>query len=164
MSVGAASTAARIPEVHTPSLSNEQVSLPEGLRGKPGVLVIGFSQSSRDAVTAWGRRLAADYRDSPSVLYYEMPVLASVPRLVRGLVIRQIKASVPERAQPRFVPLLDKEQEWRSAAHFDKANEAYVLLVDGKGLIQWQTEGGPTDRQYAELKEQLTLAEKKSAL
>ena len=152
-----------MPEVHTTSLSNEEVRLPEGLQGKQGVLVIGFSRNSREAVTAWGRRLAADYRESPSVVYYEMPVLASVPRLVRGLVLRQIKASVPERAQPRFVPLLDKEEEWRSAAHFDKPDEAYVLLVDGKGFIRWQTEGGPTDRQYAELKEQLAITEKKSA-
>src|ERR1700733_12224043 len=77
------SMAARIPEVHGTSLSNEAVNLPEVLQGKGGVLVLGFSRSSRDAVAGWGRRLAADYRESPTVVYYEMPVLASAPGMMR---------------------------------------------------------------------------------
>jgi hypothetical protein len=50
--------AARIPEVHGTSLSNEPVNLPEALQGKVGVLVLGFSRDSREADSAWGKRLA----------------------------------------------------------------------------------------------------------
>jgi hypothetical protein len=65
--------AERIPEVHGTSLSNAAVNLPEALKGKVGVLVLGFSRDSREADSAWGKRLAADYRESPTVVYYEMP-------------------------------------------------------------------------------------------
>ena len=76
---------AAIPALHGTALSGEKVDLPEVLKGKTAVLVVGFSQASRDEVTAWGRRLAGDYRESNAVMYYEMPVLAGVPKLLRGL-------------------------------------------------------------------------------
>ncbi len=146
---------ASIPTVHGTSLTNEAVNLPGALQGKVGVLVIGFSRGSREAVAGWGRRLAANYRDSATVVYYEMPVLASVPGMLRGFVVRSMKSSVPQRAQARFVPITDKEAAWRSLAHYGQADDAYLLVVDGQGNVAWQTEGQPTDTAYAALKQQV---------
>ena len=143
---------ARIPTVSGAVLSGERVVLPEALRGKVGVLVVGFSQNSRAEVTAWGKRLAVDYRDSGGVIYYEMPVLASVPRLVRGWVLGKIKGSVPARAQGRFLPVLDHEGEWKTVAGYGVADDAYVLVVDGNGVVRYRTEGAATDAAYGEVK------------
>ncbi len=131
------------------------MTLPEALHGRPGVLILGFSRGSRDAVAGWGRRLAADYRNSPEVMYYEMPVLASVPGIMRGFVVRSMKSSVPQRAQARFVPITDHEAAWRTLVHFGPADDPYLLLVDGKGNVVWQTQGQPTDAAYAALKQQV---------
>src|SRR5450756_1509470 len=90
-STSAQSAPERIPEVHGTSLAEQQVHLPKDLQGRIGVLVLGFTQGSRDAVAGWGKRLSADYADSPTVAYYEMPVLAGVPRFIRGMVIGKIK-------------------------------------------------------------------------
>jgi hypothetical protein len=155
LAVGAAkgqSAGPRIPALHGAVLTGETVDLPDALRGKVGVLVIGFSQSSRDQVTAWGKRLSLDYRDSGSVLYYEMPVLASVPKLIRGWVLGKIKGSVPPRAQSRFLPVVDHEGDWKAAAGFGAADDAYILVVDGNGVVRWKTEGGASDATYAEVK------------
>lgn len=146
-----------IPPVHGAVLSGEVVDLSSSLKGKIGVLVIGFTEGSRDEVAVWGRKLTADFRDSPTVLFYEMPVLASVPRILRGLVLRKIRESIPAPAQPRFLPILDHEAEWKTLAGFNtsdspNSNAAYVLLVDPSGLAEWSTRGGATDAAYAELK------------
>jgi len=146
---------ARIPAVQGTALSGEPVSLPDALKGKLGVLVLGFSQGSRDAVTVWGKRLSADYRDSPTVAYYEMPVLAGAPKLLRGMIARSMKGSVPEREQPRFVPIVDSEPAWRAVAHYSKADDPYVILVDSQGAVLWQTEGAASDAVYAELQRKL---------
>jgi hypothetical protein len=155
----AAAQSASIPAVHATSFSGESVDLPQALHGHTAVLIVSFSEKSRDAVTLWGRRLAADYRDSPSVLYYEMPILAAVPRLLRSMVIGRIKETIPPRAQPRFVPVLDREDEWRSAAGFNKQTpeeDAYLLLVDGNGIIHFREPvGPPTDQTYADVKHRL---------
>jgi hypothetical protein len=147
--------AARIPPVHAAALSGEMVDLPSGLHGKVGVLVVGFSQGAREGVTEWGKRLAAEYRGSAAVVYYEMPVLAGAPKLLRGMIVRSIKSSVPERAQARFVPLMEGEAAWRALAHYSRPDDPYVLVVDGDGVVRWQTQGVPSDAAYAAVKQQV---------
>ena len=149
------SQGARIPLTHAASLSGDTVNLPEALHGKAAVLVLGFSRGSRVAVTEWGRRLAGEYRGSPTVLYYEMPVLASVPRLLRGFVVRAMKATVPERAQSRFVPLMANEAAWRALVHYSNADDAYVLVVDGNGRVRWVTKGSATDAAMSAVKQHI---------
>ncbi len=141
-----------IPPVHGTVLSGSAVDLPDALRGKTGVLVIGFSQGSRDQVATWGRRLAVDYRGSSTVTYYEMAALASVPRFLRGLVLKKIKDDVPQPAQERFLPVFDHEADWKSATGFSKADDAYVLVVNGNGTVRWRTAGIASDAAYAEVK------------
>jgi hypothetical protein len=144
-----------MPQVRGVSFAEEAVNLPEMLRGKVGVLVVGFSRGSREAVTGWGKRLAADYRESPTVVYYEMPVLASVPRILRGFVVGKIKGSVSERERARFVPLMENEAAWRAVAHYKSGDDAYILLVDEQGVVQWQMQGPATDAAFGALKQQI---------
>jgi hypothetical protein len=146
-------TGVRIPEVHATSFSNEAVNLPEGLRGKVGVLVLGFSRDSREADAAWGKRLAVDYGESPTLVYYEMPVLAAVPRMVRGLIVKSIKSSVPAKEQARFVVILENEAAWKTVTHYERPDDPYVLVVDSQGSVVWQTQGAATDAAYADLKQ-----------
>jgi hypothetical protein len=145
----------QIPSVHGTTFANDKVDLPEDLQGKVGILVVGFSTDSRDAVTAWGKKLAADYFNSPNVLYYEMPMLASVPKMMRGFVQNRIKASVSDRGRPHFLPLIDNEMSWRALAHYNKPDDPYILLVDGNGRVRWQSQGPPTAETYIALKQQV---------
>ncbi len=161
--IAAAGAAQKIPEVHGKTFADTPVSLPEALQGKVGILVIGFSTGARDALTVWGKRLAADYYDSPTVLYYEMPVLADVPKLMRGLVTGKIKASVSDRGKPHFIPLTEDEPAWRTLVHYEAPDDAYLLLIDGQGTVCWQTHGPATDATYATMKQQVATLQAQTA-
>jgi hypothetical protein len=150
--------AQQIPPVHATALSGDRIDLPEAFRGRAAVLVLGFSQASRDQVTAWGKRLAADYRESNSIVYFEMPILESVPRLLRGWVTKKMGESVPDRARATFLPVSDHEAEWKAAANFNKAGDAYVLVVDKTGAVRGRVEGAANDASYAEMKRLLETA------
>ncbi len=152
---GTALAQAHIPALHGTTFSDTRVDLPDALHGKVGILVVGFSQGSREAVTVWGKKLAADYYDSPNVLYYEMPMLASVPKFMRGFVAGRIKSSVSDRGRPHFLPITDDEPQWRNLTHYNEPDDPYVLLVDGQGAILWQAHGSPTDAVYANLKREV---------
>jgi hypothetical protein len=145
----------KIPELHGTSFTNQQVNLPQDLQGKAGILVIGFSQGSREAVTAWGKRLAADYSDSPSVKFYELPVLAGVPKFMRGFVAGKIKNSVSDRGRPHFVPITENEAGWRALTHYERGDDACVLVVDGQGMVVWQNQGGFSESSYGAMKERV---------
>jgi hypothetical protein len=153
LQVAAATPApASIPEVHVLSFSGDRVDLPSMLTGKVAILILGFSKGARAQATLWGRRLPTDYFYSPDVLYFEMPMLASVPRLLRGAVLHTIKSEVSVRSQPHFAPLTSDEARWRTLAHYKEPDDAYVLLVDSSGAIRAQFHGEPTDSSYQELK------------
>jgi len=146
---------ARIPTTHGTSFAGTQVTLPDDLRGKVGVLVLGFSKSSGDVSKGWGQRLSASYHDSNDVAYYQMPVLESVPKLIRSIVVKSIKSGVPETEQAHFMPVFSGEAEWQKVAHYSNADDAYILVVDGQGDVRWLTSGKVTDAGLAALRTQV---------
>jgi hypothetical protein len=154
---GAESTLS-IPVVRGTSFGGQAVNLPMDLKGRVGVLVVGFSQGSRNAVKDWGLRLSADYEGSPVVMFYEMPMLAEVPRLLRGYVTAKIKDSVSERARPHFVPIVENEAGWRTITGYAGGNDAYAVVVDTTGVVRWQTHEKVTDRTYLNLKQAVESA------
>ena len=150
--------ALRIPPFQGTSFSDQTVKLPDDLRGKVGVLVVGFTHASQYAVEGWGKRLAADYQDSPGVVYYEMPVLAGAPRLIRGMIAGKIKGSLPDPVKPHFVPILENQAGWQAVANYKSGDDAYVMVVDGQGVVRWQTHEAVSDAAYARLRQQVDAA------
>jgi len=148
----------RIPQTHATSLASTAVVLPDDLRGRVGVLVLGFSKSSGEVCKGWGQRLAESYRDSREVTYYQMPVLEAVPKLIRGMVVKSIKSGVPEAEQAHFLPLFSDEAAWQKIAHYANSDDAYVLVVDGDGKVLWQTSGRVTDAGFAAVRQQAQVA------
>jgi hypothetical protein len=145
----------QVPAVHGEALNGAVVDLPAALKGKVAVLMVSFSQGSREQMTAWGRRLAGDYRDSNEVSYYELPVLEAVPKLLRGIVVGKIRDGVPDRARPRFVPVFDHEDAWKSVTGYKESDQTYVLLVDSTGTVRWRTQGAASDEAYAQMKQHI---------
>ena len=147
--------ATRIPPTHGTVLSGEKINLPEALKGKVGVLVLGFSRASGDAVAEWGKKLFQDYNGSTTVSYYEISVLEAVPGILRGYVVRKISESVPDVAKSHFLPVLDHEKEWKAAAGFKPQDDVYVLVVDAAGLVRARVAGVASDANFAEVKRQV---------
>ena len=152
----------RIPTAHATSLAGAQVTLPDDLRGKVGVLVLGFSKSSGDVCKGWGERLAQSYHDTHEVAYYQMPVLEAVPKIIRSMVVKGIKSGVPVAEQPHFLPVFSDEAAWQKIVRYSNADDAYVLVVDEQGNIHWQTSGKATDAGFAALKQQVEALRTKS--
>jgi hypothetical protein len=141
-----------IPAVRGTTFAGAKVTLPDELQGRVGVLIVGFSQSSRKEMTEWGVRLADDADRPAGLVFYELPVLESVPRVLRGWVTKKIRDAVSAPGQQHFLPVLDHEEEWKRVAGFGAADDAYVLVVDGDGVVRWRVHGGLTEQAYAEIK------------
>jgi hypothetical protein len=147
--------ALHIPATHGTTLAGTNVAFPEALTGKVNIIVVGFSHSSQQQVANWGRLITADYGKSADVDYFELAMLASAPKLLRGMIIKRMGSSVPFDERGHFIPVLEGEPAWRAAAHYDKPDDAYLLLVDKKGTVLWQTEGNPTDAAYASFRQEV---------
>lgn len=155
LAADARSQSARIPVTHGTSFAGTAVNLPGDLRGKVGVLVVGFSKNSGDVCKGWGQHLAASYENSHDVMYYQMPELESVPKLVRGMVLRSMKSSVSQSDQAHFMPIFSDEVAWKNVARFGNPDDAYVVVVDEDGKVLWQTSGHVNDASFATLRQQV---------
>ncbi len=152
------SDASRIPTVHATSLTGQQIDLPAQLQGRTAVLILGFTKESRIPTRDWGLRLATDYFASSTVSYFEMPVLAGVPRLLRGIVLKQIAAEVSDRGKPHFVPITADEPRWQALAHYSQPDAAYLLVVDSSGQVRDTFSGPLTDASYTRLQQAIHAA------
>ena len=128
-----------LPVLETMALDGHTVVLPRDLMAGT-ILIVGFSRNSADATTAWEipvrTRLAQD-----KIGFYDLAVLASVPGLLRGWIVRSLKGKVPPVLHGRFLPVFSNEAEWKKVCGYDptKPDAAYVLLADNRGNILWAT-------------------------
>ena len=144
-----------VPVTHGTTLAGSQVTFPDDLKAKVNIIVVGFSHSSQEEIANWGRLIQADYGKSTDVSYFELAMLASAPKLLRSMIIKRMGSSVPFDERAHYLPVLEGEPAWRAVAHYNKAVDAYVLLVDRQGFVLWQTEGDATDAAYTTLKQQV---------
>ena len=144
--------AASIPSVQATALDGHTVALPRDLPIAT-ILIMGFGRHSSDATTAWEKPTRAQFAHTPNVTFYDMAMLAEVPRFARGFAVGRIRKAVPDLLKPNFLPLFDHEDEWKQAAAFDAHQEdaAYVLLVDREGRIGWSTHQPFTQALFAQL-------------
>jgi len=117
--------------------------------GRPAILILGFTHGSQAQTKAWGARVG---RRFPA---WSIAVLEDVPRLVRGMVSHSIKSSIPKEQYGHFVLVLHGEKELKQAAGFDRPDDAYLLLIDASGRIQWSCHGAPTDAAIDEIARRL---------
>jgi hypothetical protein len=156
----ASQDAMQIPATHGTTLAGSEVALPDALKGKANIVVVGFSRASQEQIGNWGRLIAADYGKSPEITYYELALLGGAPKMLRAMIIKRMGSAVPFDERGHFIPVVEGEPAWRAVAHFNKSDDAYVLLVDSKGAVLWQAEGEATDAVYGTLKQQVAKSAK----
>jgi hypothetical protein len=140
-----------VPHTEAETLSGKKIVLPDAAAGKLAVLIVGFSHASSAPMKEWAQRVDADYRTNPGFIYFQVPVIAGAPRMVRGMIMHGMKKDVSKEKYDTFAVVTQDEHAWKQAAGFERPNEAYVLLLDASGNVLWKTQG-TADAHYAELR------------
>ena len=155
ISLATPSLSETIPPLRGQSFADAKVDLPADLHGRAGILVIGFSKKSSVQTKQWNDAILREYGSDPHLVYYEAAVLADVPSLFRGTIVKSIRNNMSPAERAHFVPILQDASKWRDAAHFASSDDAYVLIIDSTGQIQWRAHGPFTGELYEQMKESL---------
>jgi hypothetical protein len=144
--------AASIPNTVGTTLDGQSIVLPRDLAPQATILILGFSQHSQDATTAWEKAVRASL-SGPGITYFDIPFLEDAPRFVRPMILHAIRKQVPDIVKPRFLPLTSNEAAWKQAAGYaDSApDDAYVVLVDRSGSVRWHTHDACSPATMAQL-------------
>ena len=139
----------QIPKTASESLAGQPVTLPDSMKGKPAVVIVGFSKGSQDAVKAWDAQARKQLGGGLDV--YQVAVLEDAPSFVRGMIKHAMKGSTPADRQSHFLVVVKGEAELKKAAGFQQADDPYVMLLDSAGEIRWRSHGAVTDSALKEL-------------
>src|SRR5215469_18878633 len=93
-----AAEAAKFPEIQAETLSGKHVAVPDDVKGKPTLFVIGFTRASKDQTGYWSKKIPSDM-----VNFYSVAVLEDVPRLVRPAVTHAMKSDTAKEKRDRFL-------------------------------------------------------------
>ena len=140
-------SAATIPAATGTALDGHTVTLPRDLPARATILILGFSQHSAEATTAWEKSTRAFVAASPAagsppaIDYLDVPFLEDAPSFIRPFILRSIRKQIPDVLKPRFLPLTSGEATWKQIVNFSPStpDAAYILLVDRSGNLRWQT-------------------------
>jgi hypothetical protein len=68
------------------------------------------------------------------------------------MAVHGMKNGVPEDRRDHFIVIYHNERELKRAAGFDRPDDAYVLMLDRHGGIEWCFHGPVTDASIEDLK------------
>ena len=146
-------SAQEIPKVEEDNLAGKKVVLPDAAAGKVVVLALGFTRASKTPTRAWAQKIEAGLGKTPGFELYSLPVLESVPHMIRGMVISGMKHDIPESQRDHFVPVLHNETLWKTLVNYSEPDDAYLIVLDRSGKIAYQVHGGPNEQNYALLRQ-----------
>ena len=144
--------AQKLPQLTAKPLSGQTVRIPGEANIAAYVLSFGFSRKSDQAMKAWREQVFPAFAQEPRVAYYEMPVLQRVPGLIKPLVLRGMRGSIPKDVQPRFAPLYQQEAELKALVHFAEPDAAYLVVAKFDGAILWTGSAPASPERFAELR------------
>jgi hypothetical protein len=129
-------SAETLPGTAGENLLGQKVKIAESLQGKVGVLVVGYSKASGDILSAWERRLSADFAGRPEVVVYQIPILEGAPKFIRGMIVNGMRKGVPAPKQANFIVVVNDEDQWKRICGYQKGDDAYIVIVDKSGEIR----------------------------
>lgn len=145
-----------IPSVKARALDDSEVILPKPSAQQVQILILGFSKRSGDICQPWAKHVSAELLLDPRVNYYQLPHLEGAPGLVKPMILRGMRKDLSPEQLAHFVPLYDKQEEWKKLVSFAVPDDAYIVLTDPEGHVFWQTHGTFSDSTFAELKHALS--------
>jgi hypothetical protein len=127
--------------------------LPEAASGKVALLALGFTYDSRFAVEAWTGRFRRDFGSSRDVTFFEIPMIGGMARMGRWFIDSGMRKGTPKELHENVITVYGGTDPWKNRLGFKKGDDAYLILIDSKGIVRWTHSGQFDEARFAELAE-----------
>jgi hypothetical protein len=82
-------------------------------------------------------------------------MLEAAPRLLRGIIVSELKSNLPPSMRDRTIVSYQNEDLWKQRLAVANDSYAYVLLLGPDGHMRWRNSGAFSDGEYTELKKRV---------
>lgn len=140
-----------MPDISGRTPAGNTLDLLAGVHGATAVIVFSFSKAAGKDARLWNDRLFKDYDANHSISVITVIMLESVPRLLRGMILSDLRSDMPARMQNNTIVSYQDEDMWKRRLAAIDDGHAIVLLVGPDGCIRWRESSGFSDVSYKEL-------------
>ena len=156
----------RMPQLKGETLTGRTAVLPEAAAGKVTLGAIGFTYQSRFPVEAWANWYRAAIDSKTAMTFFEVPMIGGMATLGRWFINRGMRSGTPVDLHDNVITVYGRTGNWQARLSYSKAHEddAYLIVLDGQGMVRWLHHGTFDPLRADELKALLnTLASEQPA-
>jgi hypothetical protein len=144
-----------LPDVSGQTPSGSSLQLSDLIAGKTAVVVFSFSKAAGKDARLWNDHLFNDYGSNRLVAGSTVIMLEAAPRLLRGIIVSELKSNLPPSMRDRTIVSYQNEDLWKQRLAVANDSHAYVLLLGPDGHMRWRNSGAFSDGEYTELKKRV---------
>ena len=144
----------RMPKLKGQILTGRDAALPQASAGKVTLVAMGFTYKSRVPVEAWADWYRKTIGSRADVTFFEVPMIGGMATLGRWFINRGMRSGTPVDLHDRVITVYGGTGEWKRRLSYSPEHEddAYLIVVDGEGVVRWLHHGGFDQAQADELK------------
>lgn len=151
-----------LPDISGQTPSGGSLHLSDVVAHKTSVVVFSFSRTAGKDARLWNDHLYKDYGSNRLVAGSTVIMLEAAPRLLRGIIVSELKKNMPPSMRDRTMVSYQNEELWKQRLAMADDSHAFVLLLGPDRRLRWRNSGAFSDAEYTELKnkvqEQLQFA------
>jgi hypothetical protein len=143
-----------LPVLQAKMLAGGAITLPNDGKGRPVLLVVGFSKASANVTRPWSeacRSAAAAKPADKRLTCYDVRMLAEVPSLLRGLVESGMRSGLPADLQKTVLLVYSDNDPWRKRLGVADNDTAYVVACDKDGRVRATAKGAHNQKELERL-------------
>ena len=152
------------PDMHTETVNDKAVNLPNDTKGKFTLLGLAFSKKSEDDLNTWLMPAYERFMQKPEgamnklfgsytydVNVYFIPMFTGVKTVATKTAKRKALKQLDERLLPYILFYSGKLKQYKDALAFEKRDIPYFFVLDANGKIVYATSGRYDDNKMEKI-------------
>ena len=131
----------KFPILEGTALSGNTVVFPKATEGIVAIVTIAFVQKAQEKIDTWITPLEPFITSTKGMVYYEVPLMKNHNAIVRWMANNGMRSGIPKAKHPYVVCYYGDQKPYFKALGTKKDDEAYILVLDRKGVVRYQKEG-----------------------
>ncbi len=141
------------PDISGQATSGKPIQLSNVITGKTAIVVFSFSKAAGQDAHRWNDLLSKDYCSDHALACSTVIMLASAPRLLRGVIVSELNRTMPPSMRNETIVSYQSQDSWKERLAVTDDSRAYVFLLDPSGHIRWRNSGALSEAEFEGLKD-----------
>jgi hypothetical protein len=132
----------KLPRLEATALDGRRLVLPDSTAANIALVGFGYQRQSQDDLASWLDPFRREYASADGFRACEVPMMGpSIPGLLRGVINAGMRKATPLQQRRWVAPFYGNIDDYSERLGVTDRSQIQVFLLDGSGVIRWQSSG-----------------------